>query len=205
MQLLFLHLRKPKKGRTMKKILVSFAAVALMASSSFALTVDTESATAHCIGKKQNNGTKVDITINEGKYTFAKNEGSVAEMLNGAKIELDFANFYSNDKTRVKNITRTFLAALKDSKINVEFKDAAGDDAKGTAKAAVSFNGGTQDLECSYEVVDGKLKVSAVVNMTKDFNLNDAYVAMSTDKQIMGLHGKKTWEDVEIYLSVDVK
>lgn len=189
----------------MKKFSICAALVCALGSSAFALSIDSSSANSHFIGYKLSKKLGVSGEIQNGKYEFKKTEGSVKDILEGAKISLDFDNESTKDKTRDKNIHRTFNANLDDSKISVIFSGIKGDESSGEGKAKLTFNKVTKDIPVKYEVLNGKLKVSATIDMSKDFNLAKSYEALSTDKQISALHGKKTWGEVDIYFDVNVK
>lgn len=189
----------------MKKLSICATIICALSSSVFALNIDSSSANSHFISYKLAKKIGVTGEIQNGKYEFKKTEGSVKDILEGAKISLDFDNESTKDKTRDKNIHRTFNANLEDSKIQAVFSGIKGDESSGDGKAKLTFNKVTQDIPVKYEVANGKLKVSATIDMSKDFNLTKSYEALSTDKQISALHGKKTWGEVDIYFDVDVK
>lgn len=189
----------------MKKILSSLVAVAILGSSAYALNVDESSAKAHFTGFKLEKKLGVNGVIDNATFKFAKNNTNLVEILEGVSASMDFANENTKDKIREKNIHRTFIANLEDSKIEASLKDVKGDDSEGVATGVITFNKITKEIPMTYKVEEGKLVVKGVINMRTDFNTEKSFVALSTDKQISALHGKKTWEEVEIYFDVDVK
>ncbi|WP_267525229.1 YceI family protein [Campylobacter sp. MG1] len=189
----------------MKKILSSLVAMAILGSSAYAITIDEASVKAHFTGFKLEKKLGVNGVIDGATFKFAKNEGSVVEILEGVIATMDFANENTNDKIREKNIHRTYIANLEDSKIEASLKDVKGDDNEGTATGVITFNKITKEIPMTYKVSDGKLVVKGEINMRTDFNTEKSFIALSTDKQISALHGKKTHEEVEIYFDVDVK
>ncbi|MBZ7986628.1 YceI family protein [Campylobacter canadensis] len=189
----------------MKKVLFSMAALAFLSANLSALEIDANSVVTHFKGFKLKTKVAVPGVIDNAKYTFKTTNGSVAQILEGASATMDFADENTKDKVREKNIHRTFIAALSDSKITATLKDVKGDDISGNATAVITFNGVSKEVAMTYKVEDSKLVVSGVINMKNDFNLAAAYTALSTDKVISALHGKVTHEEVEISFDVDVK
>ena len=177
----------------------------LMFCNVFALEIDSTSVVCSYTSYKLNKKIGVVGFIEDGIYEFGVTNGSVVDVLNSAKFDLDFDKQNTKDRLRDKNIYRTFNTNLDDSKIKVVFKDFNGDDSSGHGIARITFNGATKDVKVNYVVANGKLKVSGVVDMLEDFNLKKAFLALSTDRQIAALHGKKTWSDVDIYFTVNVR
>ncbi|MBT0881362.1 MULTISPECIES: hypothetical protein [unclassified Campylobacter] len=189
----------------MKKIFSSIIATAILGSSAYAITIDEASVKAHFVGFKMTKKLGVPGVIDDAKFEFSKTSGSVVDILNGTKASMDFANENTKDKIRENNIHRTYIANLKNSKIEASLKDVKGDETSGSATGVITFNDITKEIPMTYSVTDGKLVVKGVINMNTDFNTTEAFTALSTDKQISALHGKKTHEEVEIYFDVDVK
>lgn len=189
----------------MKKLFSSIIATAILSSGAYAINIDEASVKAHFVGFKMAKKLGVPGVIDDAKFEFGKTSGSVVDILNEVKASLDFANENTKDKIRENNIHRTYIANLKNSKIEASLKDAKGDETNGSVTGVITFNDVTKEIPMTYSVADGKLVVKGEINMRTDFNTEVAYIALSTDKQIAALHGKKTWEEVEIYFDVDVK
>lgn len=189
----------------MKKIFSSVAALVLISSTAQALEIDASSVKVHFTGYKMAKKVAVPGFINNAEFNFTKTDGLVKEILEGTSANLDFDNVYTKDKIRDKNIHRTFISKLDSSKITAKLSNVSGDENEGKATASITFNNVTKEIPMTYVVKDNKLIVKGVINMSSDFNLANSYIALSSDKQISSLHGKKTHEDVEIYFDVDVK
>lgn len=189
----------------MKRIFSSITALMLISGAMQALEIKANSVKAHFTGFKMAKKVAVPGFINDAEFNFTKTSGSVKEILEGTSAKLDFASVYTKDKIRDKNIHRTFIAKLDNSKITASLKDIKGDETSGSAIASITFNNVSKEVPMTYVVKDNKLIVKGVINMSSDFNLINSYIALSTDKQISSIHGKKTYEDVEIYFDVDVK
>lgn len=189
----------------MKKIFLALTFVGLFGYTLSALTLDTTSAKVYFVGAKTQAKVKVPGVIKDAHFSFAKTMGSVADIMNKAKVDADFTSKDTKDKLRNNNIKRTFETKLKDSKIHAEVSKINGNDSAGEIVAKITFNGVTKDVPLKYTLADGKFKASGVVDMSKDFNLNDSYIALSTDKMIQGLHGKKTWTEVEVGIEAQIQ
>ncbi|MDO7252540.1 YceI family protein [Helicobacter cappadocius] len=189
----------------MKRILLALTFVSIFGHSLNALTIDTASAKVYFVGYKLKNKTKVPGFIDGAVFTFVKTEGSISDIMSKAKATADFSKENTKDKTRDGNIHRTFIAKLKDSKIQAEVTKISGDDSSGEITAKITFNGITKEVPMKYTLTDGKFKASGKIDMSKDFNLNNSYVALSTDKMVSALHGKQTYTEVEIGFQADIK
>ncbi|PAF43876.1 YceI family protein [Helicobacter sp. 11S03491-1] len=189
----------------MKKILLGLTFISIFGYSLSALTLDSASTKIYFVGYKLNNKTKVPGVIQDAKFSFATTNGSIAQIMDKAKADASFTNKSTKDKMRDNNIKRTFEAKLKDPKIHAEVTKITGDDSAGTINAKITFNGVTKEVPLKYTLADGKFKASGTIDMSKDFDLNNSYIALSTDKQIAALHGKKTWTEVEVGIEADIK
>ena len=189
----------------MKKIFSSVAVASLLCVGANALEIDAASVKTHFTGFKLAKKLGVNGEIDGAEYKFGKNSGSAVEILEGTTANMDFANKNTKDKIRDKNIQRTYVDNLKNSKISASLKNVKGDDVSGNATGVITFNDVTKEIPMTYKVENNKLVVKGEINMRTDFNTEESFTALSTDKQISALHGKKTWEEVEIYFDVDVK
>lgn len=189
----------------MKKLFSSIIATAILGASAYAITIDEASVKAHFVGFKMAKKLGVPGVIDDAKFEFGKTSGSVVDILNETKATMDFANENTKDKVRENNIHRTYIANLKNSKIEASLKDAKGDEVSGNVTGVITFNDVTKEIPMTYNIADGKLVVKGEVNINTDFKTEEAFNALANDKQISALHGKKTWEEVEIYFDVDVK
>ena len=80
-----------------------------------------------------------------------------------------------------------------------------GDDTSGTANASINFNGASKEVALKYEVKDGKLVAMGQIDLQSDFDAKEAFDKFAADKVIQGLHGKKTWPQVDVGFEVPVK
>lgn len=189
----------------MKKIFLALTLVGLFGYTLSALSLDTASAKLYFVGAKMEAKVKVPGVIKDASFSFAKTSGSVADIMGKAKVDADFTSKDTKDKLRNNNIKRTFETKLKSAKIHAEVSKITGDDSAGEIVAKVTFNGVTKDIPLKYTLADGKFKASGMIDMSKDFNLNDSYITLSTDKMIQGLHGKKTWTEVEVGIEAQIQ
>ena len=56
-----------------------------------------------------------------------------------------------------------------------------------------------------YVVQNSAIRVFGALDLLNDFGLKEAYESFKNDKIIAGLHGKKTWQEVEFGFEVKVK
>lgn len=190
-----------------KKVLKGLTVAALVASVSLAglnaLTVDKSSVKVIFDGYKTEKKTKVDGTFKTITTTFQKESGSVADILNGAVGVIDLKSVDTKLAARNKNIVTKFFDHLKQEKLKGTFKAASGDDKKGKVTLELDFNGVKKDIPMTYENKGGQLIAKGTINVN-DF-AKEEFEKFSMDKTIQGLHGKKTWETVDITFSASVK
>ena len=189
----------------MNKVFLCIFISAFMCLKLFAIDIDEASVKVHFVGFKTEKRISVAGVIEQAEFKFGANSGDIKKILEGTTASMDFINENTKDKIRERNIARTFIDKLKNSKITAILKDVKGNNFNGKAIATITFNNITQDIPMDYELKNGKLIVKGIINMNKDFDLIESYTMLSRDKQISALHGKKTHEDVEIYFDVDVK
>lgn len=190
-----------------KKILKGFVVSVMLAgmglASLDALSIDKGSVKVGFSAYKTEKKTQVDGTFKDVKVTFAKGSGSIADILNGAMGAINLKSLDTRMAPRNNNIINKFFNHLKKEELMGTFKDVEGDDKKGQAVLALDFNGVTKDIPMTYENEGGKLTVKGMINLN-DF-AKEEFEKFYTDKTIQGLHGKKTWETVDIMFSASVK
>lgn len=188
----------------MKNILISLTTAALLSSFASALTLDKDSAKVDFIGYKMANKVAAPGTFNGVEFKFTKLDGELSEILTGAKAKIDFNKIDTiKNPVRDKNIKTKLVANMKTPEIDVEFKEVKGNNQSGEITASVNMNEMTKDIPLKYEVKDGVLKVTGTVNM--DEFMHDAFELFRNDKLIQGLHGKKTFPEVDIIFEANVK
>lgn len=188
----------------MKKIALSLALVVALSVNSNALSLDSASAKVNFTAYKMANKTPVPGTFKDVKFSFAKTDGSLSEILSGATANVDF-NAIDTIKNPVRdgNIKNKLVKHLSTPKIDVKFKDVKGDDKSGKIVANISINGVSKDSELAYALDGGKLVAKGTIKPT-DF-MPEAFEKFKTDPVIAGLHGKNTHDEVMVEFEALVK
>lgn len=188
----------------MKKLLAAICP--LIAVSAFALDIDEAGAKVVFTGYKMQNKTAVPASFTSVKLTFAKTSGSVAEILTDATAQIDLNSIDTvKNPVRDKHVKEMFFANLTSQESSGKITSVTGDDTKGELKATIKFNNVEQEIPMTYEVKDGKIVATGAISLEKDFGAKDAFEKFSSEKIIAGLHGGKTWEDVQIGFEIPVK
>lgn len=168
-----------------------------------ALSIDPAKASADFTAYKAANKVPVPGSFNEPKFSFKTTSGSVAEILSGAKANIDFNKIETKNPGRNKNITSKLVAHMGTPEIVVDFLSAKGSDTSGEIEAQVQMNGVKKPVAMKYSVENGVLTASGEINQL-DF-MPAAFDKFKNDKVIMGLHGKVTHPEVSIKFSAPVK
>ena len=198
----------------MKKLSLSLCAVALFMWAPChlsALQIDADAARIDFISYKMANKIRVPesgapATFKDAKFSFAKTSGSVAEILQDASVEFDLGSIDTGKNVvRDNNVKSKFFALLSTQKVSGKILSVTGDDTSGTANASINFNGASKEVALKYEVKDGKLVAMGQIDLQSDFDAKEAFDKFAADKVIQGLHGKKTWPQIEVGFEVPAK
>ena len=196
----------------MKKLSLSLCAVALfMWAPCSALQIDADAARIDFISYKMASKIRVPesgapATFKDAKFSFAKTSGSVAEILQDASVEFDLSSIDTGKNVvRDNNVKSKFFALLTTQKVSGKILSVAGDDTSGTANASINFNGASKEVALKYEIKGDKLVAMGQIDLQSDFDAKEAFDKFAADKVIQGLHGKKTWPQIEVGFEVPVK
>ena len=183
----------------MKKVFLAL----LFAASLFG--ADVGSTEIFAIAFKTAGKLAVPMHFTKHEFTFQSKSGQVPDILSGASAVVSL-NTVDSDRNplRDKNINEKFFAHFKDKTAKAKIKSVNGNNRRGSFVADVLINGSTKELNFDYEVSENKIIAKSNIDLSADFALNNAYEAFKTDKIIEGLHGKKTWSDVEIGFEISV-
>ena len=145
-------------------------------------------------------------TFNSVEFTFANTSGSIAEVLTNAtaKVDLNSVDTVKN-AVRDTNLKTKFFANLSTQEANAKITSVDGDDSAGKLTLSVDLNGVSKDVELKYEVKDGKISANGEIDLNEDFNAKEAFEKFSNDPMVQGLHGKKTWPNVNIGFEIATK
>ena len=184
----------------MKKIFLSLA----LAAAVFGADVGDTKVFATAF--KTANKLAVPMFFTQHEFKFQSKSGSVPDILNGASavVLLDSVDSDRNP-LRDKNINDKFFTHFKNKTAKAKIKSVDGSDRRGSFVADVLINTSTKELTFNYEVVENKIVAKATIDLSTDFALNNAFENFKNDKIIEGLHGKITWQDVEIGFEIALK
>lgn len=181
------------------------AIFALCASFLGAVEIESASARAFAVGFKTESKLAVPMTFKDGNFTFAKTNGSVSEILSGAKASIDLASVDTDkNPVRDKNMREKLFGLFKTSVANGEILSVSGDEQKGSLSAKLEINGISKDVKMGYVVQNGAIRVFGAIDLLNDFELKAPFESFKSDKIIAGLHGKRTWEEVELGFEVRI-
>lgn len=183
----------------MKKTLIFLA----LAGALSAASIDLSGAKVGFDGYKTQAKTAVPGTFKDVKFDFAKTNGSLPEILSGATASLSLSNIETGLPIRNKNILDKLVKFMNSPEITAKFISATGDDTKGEIKAQITMNGVSKPVDMSYNVENGVLKASGVINQL-DY-MPEAFDKFKNDKVIQGLHAKLTYPEVKIIFEAPVK
>ncbi|MCR4942558.1 MAG: YceI family protein [Campylobacter sp.] len=194
----------------MKKSILALSVLA--ASFLGAVEIDPAAAQVDFVGYKMQNKMAIPetapkvATFKEATFNFPKTSGSVSEILTNSTVTINLNSIDTvKNAIRDKNIKDKLFKNLASQTVEAKIVSVTGDDAAGEAKANVKLNNVEKEVVLKYEVKDGKLKGMGQINLESDFGMADAYTKFKEDKMIQGLHGKKTWPEVEVGFEVPVK
>ena len=193
-----------------KKILLAFSVLAVSVLG--AVEIDPAGAKIDFVAYKMATKTAIPeadpkvATFKEATFTFAKTSGSVSEILTGASVNINLNSIDTiKNAVRDNNVKSKFFANLASQTAEAKITSVSGDDSTGEVKASVKLNNIEQEVPLKYEVKDGKLKAMGQINLENDFGAKDAFAKFKDDKMVAGLHGKKSWPEIEIGFEVPVK
>lgn len=190
----------------MKKTVICLGLSAILAGSLFGLDINPSGAKATVTAYKTAKKLAVPFIFKDTKFSFAKDSGSVADILKGTKATLTLSTIDTGKNTiRDNNIKNKLFSHLASQIASGEVLSVTGDDTSGNLKAKIELNGVSQEIDMKYEVKDNAIDVSGDIDMEKEFDMKNAFETFASDKVIQGLHAKKTWPTVTISFKVPLK
>lgn len=195
----------------MKKTILTLFASSLFASSLFAVSIDQTTAKVNLEAFKMPNKMKVPevggyATFKDAVFSFEKTEGSINEILTNATVKIDL-NSIDTQKNQIRdnNVKTKFFANLSNQEANAKITAVNGDDNTGELTLLTTLNGVEKELTLKYEVKDGKILAMGEIDLTTDFNAKDAFDKFANDPSVSGLHGKKSWPNINVGFEISVK
>lgn len=131
-----------------------------------------------------------------------KTEGAtLAELFTGATVTIDAMSVDTGNPGRDENLMSAFFGLLAGKEIKASVEGLYGEGEKGGVTLSVTMNGVTRSVPMAYTLADGRFHAEGHIDLF-DFSLGGAL--SSINKKCAALHKKKTWNDVNIILSVPV-
>lgn len=193
----------------MKKICKTLLAISIastLTSSANALSIDQTSAVINATGYKTEKKAAVDMIFQDFFIKFPKTEGSLEEILVGAKAIVRLNSVDTNrNPVRNKTLREKLFANFNGAEVNGEIKEVKGDESKGTIISDIKMNGVIKRISMPYTISGGKLVASATINIVEDFIAGDAFDIFENDAHVRRVHGNKSWPEVKIGFEINVK
>ncbi len=129
---------------------------------------------------------------------------SIADVLNGASININTASSNSGDPTRDPKIKETFFGALTNGQeISGEITSVSGDNEAGNVEANIVMNGQSQSVSGDYTIKNGILDIKFGLSV-ESWSATDALNALNEVCEDLhkGADGKSIlWPDVTVFVT----
>jgi len=143
-------------------------------------------------------------------YTPNKKEGkNFKELVVGSKVSIDLTKIDTNNEGRDKTLVESFFGKLKGKTIEgkiVSIKADPKENGKrvyhGTVDVEITMNEKTVTIPMKYNYKNETFKAKGTIDLF-DFSASDAL--KSINKSCFDLHKGKTWNDVSIEFSTNIK
>ena len=137
-------------------------------------------------------------TVYHGK-TEAK---SLPELLLKSRVQLEVNNVDTKDPFRDAKLVQFFFNMMQGAVIEADVISISGSNDAGDLVITVSMNNRAIDVPLHYEVKEGKFRAKGVLHLF-DFNAQEPLKMLTAN--CYAPHEGKTWEDVTVGFSFDVK
>ncbi len=137
-------------------------------------------------------------TVYHGK-TEAKN---VQELLLHSRVQLEVNNVDTKDPFRDAKLVQFFFNMMQGAVIEADIISMKGDNLKGSLVITIAMNNKAIDVPLTYSVKEGKFRAKGVLNLF-DFNAQEPLKMLTLN--CYAPHEGKTWEDVAVGFSFDMK
>ncbi|QOP45084.1 YceI family protein [Sulfurimonas paralvinellae] len=148
-------------------------------------------------------------TFDKVSYTPNKISGSsFRDLFVGSSVVIDTKSVNSHNKGRDAKLVKFFFDNMSSQTITAEItgytpdKRYKGKPKTGIFMVAVTMNGVTRNVPMRYSYFQGKMKAEGVIDLF-DFSANRSLQAIN--KACYELHQGKTWNDVTISFTTEVK
>jgi len=143
-------------------------------------------------------------------YSANKKEGkNFKELLVGSKVSIDLTKIDTKNEGRDKTLVENFFGKLKGKSIEGKIISMKADPKEkgkrvyhGTTEVEITMNGKTVTIPMKYNYKKENFKATGTIDLF-DFSASDAL--KSINKSCFALHKGKTWNDVSIEFSTNIK
>ena len=129
-----------------------------------------------------------------------QNAKDLQALLSGSSVNIAVASVDSNNKGRDEKLLNAFFKQMAGPDITAKIVKL--EEKSGIVTAVVTMNGVTRDVPMKYSFSDGKLRADGVIDLI-DFKAQKALASINT--ACYNLHQGKTWSDVNIGFTMDIK
>ncbi len=130
---------------------------------------------------------------------------SLSALLTGSTVNIAVASVDSKNPGRDEKLLNDFFKQMAGPDITAKIVTLKRDEKarkSGLLTAAVTMNGVTRDVPMKYSFKDGRLSADGVIDLI-DFKAQNAFTSINT--ACYDLHQGKTWSDVNIGFTMDIK
>ncbi|AQW86948.1 putative periplasmic protein (YceI-like domain) [Campylobacter pinnipediorum subsp. caledonicus] len=180
----------------MKKIISSVVVASLFATGAFAFNAKMDPELSFT-GYKMENKTAVGGTFKKFEFKSEKKD-SFIDFAKTIDIKIESTGLTTKNPLRDKRIASIF----KNEAIMAKIVDVKGDENKGEFTLEITANGVTKTYNAPYEVKDGKLAASAVLDVL-DFSLNETFNKFA--QECKALHSGKTWSEAKVDMNLMIE
>ena len=125
---------------------------------------------------------------------------TLSALLSGSTVNIAVASVDSKNKGRDEKLLNDFFKQMAGPDIKAKIVKL--EEKSGIATVSVTMNGVTRDVPMKYSFSNGKLRADGVIDLI-DFKAQNALKSINT--ACYDLHQGKTWSDVNIGFTMDVK
>ncbi len=148
-------------------------------------------------------------TFDKVIYTPAKKEGkNFREILVGATLKIETNSVNSNNEGRDKKLINAFFALLSSDTITAKVVDiqakskVTGKPKTGTIMIEITMNNITKTVPMQYSYNKGIMQADGFIDL---FDFQASKALSSINKACFALHKAKTWNDVSISFTMQIK
>lgn len=125
---------------------------------------------------------------------------TLSALLTGSTVKIAVASVDSKNKGRDEKLLNDFFKQMAGPDIKAKIVKL--EEKSGIVTIAVTMNGVTRDVPMQYSFSDGRVSADGVIDLI-DFKAQNALTSINT--ACYDLHQGKTWSDINIGFTMDIK